>query len=627
MKTKTGGSSIPAFEPYPTRDSASVLGRLLRAAVWQNERSPLDEEFVRAVLETALTVSATVGFDPNERLHDQERPVHHPLLMAENERFFLSDDDEAINERGHSYTVSVLGTLLCLKKPPEVEIEPVKWPTDPGAFNVALHDRLGRPPISVDWVAAAWAAAGADAWSDPPGPDGLPWAVGLAAGRGCPGLLKIFLAQPTAWSAHAIGERATSAFWQMLAYFRRSVPCLRVLLEHGVRPAEVVEALPEGAGVNAVEAYVRSGALEKIPAPQLDAIVRSLEASEEKSDLLMQAVQQGPQVNAVLFPLLRAHAAAFAQVPAERALAPFDPTSWSDRWEGDGSEMLGQWSLLGALALGQLKALEYETLSSWCLEWEVPRQPTDLFVAIHKAGPNATLAGAMGFDWRPGIAMEGMVMLAVLGHHQGSRSTRFGSLRKKFARAAGIDNLEQWAHRHRAAAIAVTQALLLDGGNPARTNLNMAWWLALKRMPSLADALLPEEKDRLLALLETPDALTYQNGYHVYPEVAKCVYPPDVLADPMRLPPGPQRRSAWRAKAGLMPISTLLATASSPPWADDPWVRAWVVSKLKGHGPNDREAAPCWEHVRRWDRMLVKKKRLEKLQQNVDRPCLRGPRL
>ena len=151
----------------------------------------------------------------------------------------------------------------------------------------------------------------------------------------------------------------------------------------------------------------------------------------------------------------------------------------------------GQWSGLAAAAVHFLRVKPQRVGASDLFD---VRLMTRFPAAQETAG---ALSPALGFDWRPGIAIDGLVALALLGQYQpgvfrssGQPSATQKAIEKDilkslkhFEHTAGVGSLKRWANRHASSAMAFTKAAVEDGGIPAANRLGQVWLTALCRHP------------------------------------------------------------------------------------------------------------------------------------------------
>src|SRR5690606_18676013 len=103
------------------------------------------------------------------------------------------------------------------------------------------------------------------------------------------------------------------------------------------------------------------------------------------------------------------------------------------------------------------------------------------------------LAAAVGFDWRPGLPIDGIVALVLLGQGTVSISGAWsassrGALESgpevedrlaEAARALGVDDVRAWASEHAKSAIAFTRAAITRSSSRAAAALASVWKMAL----------------------------------------------------------------------------------------------------------------------------------------------------
>ena len=188
----------------------------------------------------------------------------------------------------------------------------------------------------------------------------------------------------------------------------------------------------------------------------------------------------------------------------------------------------GQWSGLAAAAMNRL--ILSNRLDKGANTWDVgmmvlsKRDPQTLQHHVASSQTHAgVLQNALGFDWRPGIAIDGVVVLALFGQRQsgvyrpgGRNLDQDGELEvqasiEKFAAFTAVGAPVAWGQRHLGSAVAFTQEVLKTvKNNEARAQIIDAWFTALTREPSLAKELNDQQK---LALV---DSLSQAFSAHFY---------------------------------------------------------------------------------------------------------------
>ena len=173
----------------------------------------------------------------------------------------------------------------------------------------------------------------------------------------------------------------------------------------------------------------------------------------------------------------------------------------------------GQWSGLAAAAVSRilLRPINDYGACGWSPFAMVGSQATN---NLPESPVPGCLRDAVGFEWRPGIAIDGPVALALFGQCQAgvtrgpglkldaNSEKRVGFSIAAFATMTDVGDVLEWGQRHAGAAAAFTQEMLRVSKNKdVRERLISVWATALARKPTLGDELTPQERLGLLGAL------------------------------------------------------------------------------------------------------------------------------
>lgn len=142
-------------------------------------------------------------------------------------------------------------------------------------------------------------------------------------------------------------------------------------------------------------------------------------------------------------------------------------------WKKGSSVAKGQWNGLAARAYQRLRGAKYDGVPAWDVRQMVGKD----------AWAPGCLKEALGFEWRPGIRIEGLLSLSLLGHRKENSSTECIS---NFAEAIGVPDALQWANTFVQDALGFSIAQCESRSAPAMYGLALAWTSALETHPGWA---------------------------------------------------------------------------------------------------------------------------------------------
>lgn len=499
MSTVQLPTSAVTASPHRNRPEVGPLANLL-SALMSSHANGLPYDLVSPVMQSCLAMASAHPFDIDERV---------PYVRGSTETDF-----------------SLLESVLRLTNFNACAHAYRPWPATIDGFGPHLLEQPGSAPhrplqVDTEWVAAALVAMGANPWPNAQA-DELPGPLKVAAENGMAGLLERFLACPGSWSAQAIADAAFPSpqgpsGWAVLTERSERSAALKVLLKNGARLTHeptTVELL-SAACPEAVETL----------APYLQPLSA---AGRKKLEGAWRARAQSHGLNAE--GLGRMSAALWGGDAAEQlsttavAIAQDLAVAWGRRANGSSSRaydfggdqgiealvsqgkvktgpMAGQWSRLASMAFSRVRQASSSGALGWSVENMMFRkfeQGTGWSVADSTESPyKGALAPALGFDWRPGVAIDSIVMLALLGQEP-ERSTDHDI--QAFSSATGIADLKAWAKEHVAGAVEMTKIACSGNATTAAQRMLCVWHALLERTnkAKILDALSPQHRFDLL---------------------------------------------------------------------------------------------------------------------------------
>lgn len=492
---------MPSFSA-PLPDS----GLTLEALASELLKAP-DAKVTPAVAQALLMVAATVQVDPNAlvpsphyRSQDQG-----PLLP------FLLDrapfGTPALPVRPWPLEVSGFTETLRAPLQKAVEAEYAK-----SQQEKRYHVEKGSA-LDVEWLAALLVAGGADPWEDVSEKYPLGRSLARALEHNQVGLVDRLMAVPggPSWAEVArqrVGNETkqlrTRTTWLHAVVDRNHhewAPLLERLLahagpEHDVTPHPLSMAFPW-----ALEAYAKAGklptdsAVVKPIVSQWRARLKSTELSAEQFSAMENRLL-GRELNE---PTTSAREALFAQglgrMPwggtfgsSRPAPSKLGVEALLERAPVSRGALAGQWSHAAVLLVQQVRSFETRGVSSWSfLDWAFGS-----FDRQQQAFEKGQLAAAIGFDWRPGVSIDGLMLLGLYGTEtqrgDGLLSSYYTQRFEENMNALGIEDGPAWALQHRDSAVVFTKALVGRGSEGINKHVAKIWALVLERLPGLFDS-------------------------------------------------------------------------------------------------------------------------------------------
>lgn len=467
------------------------------------------------------------------------------------------------------------------------------WPGQVGLFGAALLQKRTAPDgtafhdqVDGEWLAAVLLAAGADPWHGRSAEQPLGKNLTTALARGYGSLARRMMEIPggPSWDQVANADCSNEnvdgvsgfvpkTWWTASAASPRLVAVFEQLLHHRVPWPEEGPHPLEQASPQAVALCFQHGRL-----PDQPALVRRLRTAwsarlragqlPAKDYTRMEAALTAPALSAAQG--LATDLQREREAEAQQALNKYEWGSrsslsyqeytcreaarWCERVTVKGTSAThGTWNPLAITWMQALRRLcaGDKALTKW-----------DLQTSLTDAGPHpenaAPLAAALGFDWRPGVPIDGLAWLAIHG-----TGTHGQELSLKNAQLLGVDEASDpgWVERHAVSAVAFTEAVLDRASALAHKNMTTVW-IASTSTPQARHALGadPALLTRLVRALHRNFSLSADHTSQIVNLVDQLVQPP----------------GAGRAKA----LHELWLWQSQEPAATSPWRALWLELHL-----------------------------------------------
>lgn len=472
--------SILPQTPHPQHQGVSPLAQFLSSQMSSGGGS-LNYNQVEPVSQACLAIAAAYPFDPNEVI--------------------------SYTRAHETYQVGMLEAVLGMTNGTVASHTYRNWPSDAAQFNQALLDghnegqsrRVAK--VDTEWVAAVLLAAGADPWT-PQADRSLPKAVMWAALHGMGGLLDRFLEAPGAWPAQQVADAQFvttgphgNLGWRELVSRPERACALDVLLKKGARPSSE-ELLEELLGEGHFEALkILAPYVSPLRTPVRQAVEdRWLQRSKELGYAGLPAEQLG-ELAQVFFgnsadPKLSAATVAIGQdLSVAWGSAANGSLAKAYGYQGDmgveallgrgqvrSGAMAGQWSRLASAVFARVRQAGFNGALGWDIAMMIHRKFEQGVGWVHADVTQPPFKGALeealGFEWRPGVKIDSLVMLGLLGQDPED----FDADRlEKFAAATGVDDVMAWAREHVAGAVEATKIICSGNASTAATQLLRTW--------------------------------------------------------------------------------------------------------------------------------------------------------
>lgn len=562
----------------------SPLGEQLLAHIENTRENGLAYDLVHPVMLALLATAAAAPFDPNERLEYQP-----------------------FNNKTQPLNRSLLEAILLLTNPNQ-KPETQSWPSNPAEFGPHLrqYDSLDRlRGIGTEWVAAVLTAAGCNPWIDPIADDTLPLAVQLAIYHDMGGLLDRFLDCPGALPAQTIFDRIldpNSSFEHPLLNeciannAKNSV--IKILTNRGARIQNETQA-------RIVFSQVAESLFDVIVATGVPAISEEgrkyienewrKRAKDKSSDLPTKRAQEmahtlfgkkGASVSGSSLEIQKFLAVEWNKRPNGSSAYAYDfhlgltLPEICERSTVKAGSFTGTWSVFAAAIAGRVRGGNaHRGASGWSPSVMLHRHYDEqknswIYADVNQPPYRGCLAAALDFDWKPGISINGIVALGLIGqrgHYDAEAEYEKSELEqdiKNFGLAANISDPYAWANQYSPDAAKFTLTTLKGNhANQVRAMLN-SWSTAIRRQPAFVQALDDNTRADLLWALCGKAQLpvgwsnkTEQYNYEkkqflslanaLFPGIRTELYKTDTQTQP----PGPHRRAALILNLVLNPIA------------------------------------------------------------------------
>ena len=527
--TQLPASILPAS--FPGDNGASALARYLRGLYISVNGRALHYDLLVPAMEGALALAIQSPFDPAERIQSSSHG---------------------------SGSVSLLEAVLSLTNSSNCCPHATQWPTDPAKFGPHLLGQSRK--VDTEWVAAALTAAGCNPWTElEVEQDQVPKSVILAAQFGLSGLQERFLACPGAWPAQQIADAKISAhpspsypktsLWEDLSTTRMSAPSLEVLMKAGARLPDVDVAMEilSNATPEAVAVITQFDGLSLSDADKAKINTQWKERCKRGS-LTPDAVEKMGQSlwgadNKLALSSTDVEISKMLGVGWKKASGGSSSRAY-DFLTNKGAESLnavgsfkgavsGKWSLLAAAVFSRIKQADYSGSLGWSVsnmlfrEYDNEQKRWDGADCSQSPYRNS-LKEAIGFDWRPGVSIDGIVALSLFGQRGGCGVADEREVQADivdFGHAAGITDVKGWAKSNMPAAVEFTTVALKRGSADALECFMAVWHGALIREPSFLDGLEDADRLRLLASFANPKLSMWNAKKKIFEGFASALFP------------------------------------------------------------------------------------------------------
>lgn len=386
-----------------------------------------------------------------------------------------------------------------------------------------------RDKVDVEWFAAVLLAAGADPWAH--ASDSNPWGSALTEvlKHNLSGLLHRMLTMPGAPAAqevldgtfHSPGGNRSDPWCSLLTRDPKYTAVFEVLLRHKARlptdPRVLVDLLGN-ASLGAIQALQAHAAL-----PMDEAIQKRIKTQWRARGKRASQDKLTPEMLAALLAALDHTGTVDSE--QERQVAEIADLISNPGWGDTGcayredpchntfksntgaarlcartvlsrGAMAGQWSGLAGMALHRLRMSGPDGVTPWRMEAMVSWGFKDGIWKTLEPIADGALSLARGFDWRPGIAIDGLLVLVILGMKQersgdallqAHQEKEYADLQQQAQRLLRVTSLGAWGQQNAAAAVAWTEHLLARPTPKVVSIVEGAWRQVMETAPHLFD--------------------------------------------------------------------------------------------------------------------------------------------
>lgn len=523
--------------PLPFPAPVNPVARALNGVASEARRNAIAVDSLPTLLEGVAALAALAPFDPNES-----------ALCA-----FSPNSNDKVR-----YTI--LDNVLALTGPFVFRPSSVEWPTRPEEFSEALlpahpysatHDRR----INSEFLAAQLTAAGANPWLMDGTPQAtLPDALRSTLRFNMHQLLHRFLDCPHAWTAQAVWDA------EVPTSYMKTGAAWEFMVEHNAANA-MATLVARGARMEATPAW--EDALKRAPANVAESLILVLgkpvpAAAAKRIQKAWQERLKGKQLSpAEVTQMVNAlspgqHALSEAEAEIQQRLA----TPWGEKPNGSsargwgyctnqGAEklneiaqvekgpMAGQWTVLAAQVMARIRSASNRLSSEeGAYEWDV-----DAMVGKDEDHEGSIKPG-IGLEWRPGISLDGLLMLGLVGQMREGSPTHMKALfaqqskameanqpsaLKTFAKAAGIEDIQAWCRASAESAARFTAACLRTPSVKAAQAFLHTWKRALTTDQDLLKDVSPEVRLELISALHARFGLVQLTSVKEFESVAYAI--------------------------------------------------------------------------------------------------------
>lgn len=510
---------LPAF---PSPPSTNLVARALQPLADEARRNAITADSLPSILEGIAAMAALAPFDPNEALTSE--PHNAPPVR---------------------YTI--LDNVLALTGQFVFSPASKPWPREAASFSTDLMptNRMRRHDqrMTSEFLAASLTAAGANPWvMDGQPQKALPASLKSALRFNMHQLLNQFLDCPHAWSAQKLLDASVDGqpAWETLVK-HNNAETLTLLVRQGAR-------LPLN---KAWEESLKRAELPMVE-PMLLALGQALPPAVAKR---IQTAWQDrlknndltPEAIAKMIAVLSPDSPGLSQADAEIQLRL--STAWGSAPNGSSARaydyctdrgaamlnergtiakgpMAGQWTVLASMVMARIRAAN----DRGAREWDVDRMVGPARSPVNV--PNS-VRESIGVEWKPGISLDGVLMLGLMGQARGDSTLTLQNMKKQtedleavaqtFATAAGIEDIQAWCRASAPAAAEITIACLKMPASKAATALIQTWRRALAMDGELMEQVPEDLKLKLITALHSRFGLEQQETISQFETVAYAI--------------------------------------------------------------------------------------------------------
>jgi len=518
--------------PFPFQASTNPVARALSSVAGVARRNAIPVDSLPSLLEGVAALAAQGPFSPNESTlcpssNRGQAPVRYTILdnvLALTGPFIFQPSDTEWPARPEQFSEDLL---------------------QPHAFNVT-HDRR----INSEFLAAQLTAAGANPWLMDDAPQAtLPDAVRSTLRFNMHQLLRRFLDCPHAWTAQAVWDAEvptsymkTGTAWEFMVE-HKAAKALATLVARGARmdatpiweeaikraPAEVVDPL-----IQVLGKPIPAAASKRIQKVWQDRL-KDKDLTPADATAMFNALSPGqPALSEAAAEIQQRLATPWGEKPNGSKACGWDyctnqgADSLNEQARIEKGPMAGQWTVLAAQVMARIRSANDEG----AYEWDV-----DAMVGKKQAHENSIKPG-IGLEWRPGISLDGVLMLGLMGQARQGAPTHIKALFSgqanameanqpsalgTFAEAAGIEDIRAWCRASAESAARFTAACLRTPSPKATQAFLHTWRRALITDQDLLQDVSPEARLELISALHARFGLVQLSIVKKFESVAYAI--------------------------------------------------------------------------------------------------------